>query len=173
MTFKSQPHHVIDPRKHEGPPSCLSGAAACGLKVAKEEPGRTRDPGPGGGQVSGNRRADTCKVRPLRRGGGAVSCSPTVAATTGSPRVREMDARRLEQRLPPDPRLRRGRASSRETSANTELTHELQTLSEKTAQKSPDERHLSAKASKKNPTQTLTSCLRCGDGQRYHVGNLF
>lgn len=52
---------------------------------------------PGGRQVSGNRRTNTCKVRPLRREGGwgrPVSCSPTVATTTGSTRVQELEARR-------------------------------------------------------------------------------
>lgn len=180
MTFKSQPHHVIEPHKHEGPPSCLFGAAACGLKVAKvqrqlvspEEPGWTRDPRPGGGQVSGNRRADTCKVRPLRRWGVGVvlpNCCNHNWVTSGAGNGRtaagtKASSRHQAETWPRDQPRDVSKHGANSRAPNFEL---------KTAQKSPDELHLSAKASKKNPTQTLTSCLRCGDGQRYHVGNLF
>lgn len=58
----------------------------------------------------------------------------------------------------------RGCASSRET--NTELTHNCPSLK---LHKRAVSRFICRRDSK---TQTLTSCLRCSDGQRYHVGNL-
>lgn len=67
----------------------------------------------------------------------------------------EMDARRPEQRLPPDTRLRRGRASSQPRDVSKHGANSRAPNFElKTAQKSPDELHLSAKASKKTHTNT-------------------